>query len=578
MAILPKSIQRGLSALVLTALVAACGAGSESSDTTTERTRNSALWTPSTEPTKVVVYGTQDGRVEYLAVPSTSGSVSPTRLADVDPNKSWWNAVTGVAVDTARSEVIFSGLNKDSRLYLTKVNADGSGRSNIFETESSFVYGMGYDPSTRIAAIDHILTGSVRYVVHSVDEVEAPIVDDSIGFYTIPVISGTDAIVTSGAFFRNVSSTNPRTVYSESASLATTPFDMWAFAKDPNSESIYGGRQSVGELVRTTLGAGSTMTTVRSLTSPASLAAFSDGSLAVGGGQVVNAGTPTRGTLTIVDPSGAAADIEISGVDSGEVASGLQSVWAVESPIAETAAEIDGDTAFGSTLSCEDAQWREDLPLSRLSRSPIEGVRTFSWFLNGTQIEGETSNTFVSSAYGSYQCAVTAGNLAGTGQSKMSEPLVIAEDADSEVTTTTLASGGESSATPDESPSVTTPAAPGVSPGTDTPATPIASPIVTIPVAAPTAPVVVVTPTLRSAKWTFKGRTAKVTFRKYAGAKRYRLSVTGATQRNFTCRSGKTTVTCTTTTLKKGINSFSARALGTSGITLALTTKTRLLK
>jgi hypothetical protein len=102
--------------------------------------------------------------------------------------------------------------------------------------------------------------------------------------------------------------------------------------------------------------------------------------------------------------------------------------------------------------------------------------------------------------------------------------------------------------------------------------------VVTVPVAAPAMPVVVVTPTLRSAKWTFIGRTVKVTFRKYSGATKYRLYVRGATRKNIVCKSAKTTVTCTTTTLKKGLNSFSAKALSTSGVTLALSTKTRLTK
>jgi hypothetical protein len=70
----------------------------------------------------------------------------------------------------------------------------------------------------------------------------------------------------------------------------------------------------------------------------------------------------------------------------------------------------------------------------------------------------------------------------------------------------------------------------------------------------------------------------KVTFRKYSGAKKYRLFVSGATKKTIACKTGKTTVTCTTTTLKKGVNSFSAKALSTSNVTLAVSTKTRITK
>jgi hypothetical protein len=243
----------------------------------------------------------------------------------------------------------------------------------------------------------------------------------------------------------------------------------------------------------------------------------------------------------------------MSGVGSGGSISGLQSVWAVESPIAETSPQIDGDGIVGTNAFCTDAQWNEDLPLSRLSRSPIEGVRTISWFRDGALLSSGSSDTLPIEESGSYQCAVTAGNLAGTGQSGLSDPLVVPEPPVAETTTTIETSGGSESA-------------------------PVASPIITVPAASPATPVVVVTPTLRSAKWTFKGRTAKITFKKWSGASKYRLSISGATRKTIVCKAAKTTVTCTTTTLKKGLNAFSAKALSTSGVTLALSTKTRLTK
>jgi hypothetical protein len=104
------------------------------------------------------------------------------------------------------------------------------------------------------------------------------------------------------------------------------------------------------------------------------------------------------------------------------------------------------------------------------------------------------------------------------------------------------------------------------------------SPVVTVPAVSPGTPIVIATPTLKSVKWTFSGRTAKVTFRKWSGASKYRFYVRGATRKNIVCKTSKTTVTCTTTALKKGINSFSAKALSRSGVALALSTKTKLTK
>ncbi len=538
-----------------TSLIASCGSGSESSDTT-ERTRNTTVWTASTTPSKVVVYGTQDGLIEYVSVPNKSGDVTPTRITQVEPNTTWWNAVVTAAVDTSRSEVIFGGNSQDGKAYVSKVNTDGTGQSLIYEETTSLVFGMGYDPVARIIALNHNKSGDVFYMVHSADEVNSPLRNSVGAYYALPLLTsyGAGSLITTGSTIRLVQATNPTRIFSSSGPLSSTPYDMWTFAKDTMSDFIYGGRQRVGELVQTKTDAGTAITTVRPLVSPASLAVFSDGTIAVGKGTGATDNVPVVGALTIVDPSGGEPDIEVGGVGSGEAASGLQSVWAVESPIANTPPQVDGDFEVGGSIYCGDAQWRDDLPLSRLSRKPIEGVRSYAWFRNGVQMEGVTSETIELSEGGSYQCAVTAGNLAGSGQSAQSEAFVVPSLPSDESTSTTVEGSGGSEASPVE------------------------SPVVTVPVAAPATPVVVVTPTLRSAKWTFIGRTVKVTFRKYSGATKYRLYVRGATRKNIVCKSAKTTVTCTTTTLKKGLNSFSAKALSTSGVTLALSTKTRLTK
>lgn len=541
------ALTRLVAGVTVTALLAACGTGSESSDTT-ERTRNTTLWSASTVPTKVVVYGTQDGLIEYVQVPSESGEVTPTRITQVAPNTTWWNAVVTAAVDTSRSEVIFGGNSQDGKAYVSKVNTDGTGQSLIYEETTTLVFGMGYDPVARIIALNHNKSGDIFYMVHSVDEVNSPLRNGVGAYYALPLLTsyGPGSLISTNSSIRLVQATSPTRIFSSSAVLSSSPYDMWAFAKDTTSDFIYGGRQRVGELVQTKTDAGTAISTVRSIASPASLAVFSDGTIAVGKGTGVTDNVPTVGALTIVDPTGASPDVEVGGVGSGEAASGLQSVWAVESPIADTPAQIDGDFEVGGSIYCGDAAWRDDLPLSRLSRKPIEGVRSYAWFRNGVQMEGVTSETIVLSQGGSYQCAVTAGNLAGSGQSAQSEAVAVPS------------LPGEETTTPSEG-------------STE-------SPVVTVPAAAPATPVVVVTPSLRSVKWTFTGRTAKVTFRKYSGATKYRLYVRGATRKNIVCKSAKTTVTCTTTTLKKGLNSFSAKALSTSGVTLALSTKTRITK
>jgi len=532
--------------------LAACGGGSESSDTT-ERTRNSTVWTASTVPTKVVVYGTQDGLVEYVQVPSESGPVTPTNIATESMFGPLKASVVSVAVDSSRSQVVYGGTfgTSDSQLRLATIGV--SGTSLIFSATSRQTFGMGYDPSSRVVALNHYDGSQFRYVLHPIDEIESPLVNSSHMYYMVPNINSTRTLISTNSNIREVSRTNPERVTDTSDSLTTPPFDMWNFVQDTRSSAVYAARPNAGELVRTQASSSAPLNKIATFTSPATLAAFSDGTLAIGTGANTIGGAAVVGALSIYDPSGTSPTIEMSGVGSGGSISGLQSVWAVESPIAETSPQIDGDGIVGTSAFCTDAQWNEDLPLSRLSRSPIEGVRTISWFRDGVLLSSGSSDTLPIEESGSYQCAVTAGNLAGTGQSGLSDPLVVPEPPVAETTTTIETSGGSESA-------------------------PVASPIITVPAASPATPVVVVTPTLRSAKWTFKGRTAKITFKKWSGASKYRLSISGATRKTIVCKAAKTTVTCTTTTLKKGLNAFSAKALSRSGVTLALSTKTRLTK
>lgn len=540
---------RVVAGVTVTALLAACGAGSESSDTT-ERTRNTTLWSATTEPVKKVVFGTQDGSVQYVDVATMSTSVSPTNIFTASPSPSG-NTISMVAFDSARSDVIFGGNSSKAGVFLSRMNITETEPTEIYSASSGSMYGGGYDPSSRLAMFSYSNLGSLMYVINSVDEPRSPILERSIPFYAIVHYDGSRAFLTTGSNIREVSVTDPTTALSSTPNLPSTPYDMWGFAKDSLSDVVYGARQNLGVIYSSDLdGTTGGFLEVGSAVNPSSLAVYSDGTIITGTGSAALSTDPYAGALTVIDPTGKNANIDISGIGSGAKGSGVQSVWAVESPISTAPPSVSVDS--DGNLVCSDATWRGDLPLSRLSRSPIASARSYTWFLNGRELADESSETMVPADSGDFSCAVIAGNLGGEGQSAQSESVSFTLPV--EETTTTLESSGGSEASPVE------------------------SPVVTVPVAAPATPVVVVTPSLRSAKWTFKGRTVKVTFRKYSGAKKYRLYVRGATRKNIVCKSAKTTVTCTTTTLKKGLNSFSAKALSTSGVTLALSTKTRITK
>ena len=563
-------LRRSIAAFTATALVAACGGGSESSDTT-ERTRNSTLWSATTEPSKMVVFGTQDGLVQGIDLLPSSPSVSPMTFAEVTPNSLRPNGVVSVAVDTASSEVVYAGMDKSGSGYIYRTDFEGNNRE-VFTEPNLFVYGMGYNPSSRTAVLSFDNGSANNYILHSVDEVNSPIYQSKISYVMAPSYDGTNFVVAKGDELRNIDITNFKLVNAFTDKVLS-PSDVWSFAADTRSSLYYGARQQSGPIVSMDMTQKEPISKVENVTDPASLAVFSDGQIVVGSGQEPTSTTGVVGAITIVDPSGAAGPVTLKGTGSGAPGTGVQSVWAVESPIATTAPRATLDSS--GTLTCSDAGWREDLPLSRLSRSPISSVRQYTWFFAGEAISGEESETFVPIEEGKYSCAVTAANVAGIGRSESSSVVVVeAPDLASAITTTSTSTAPSSDATTGPGETVTTPVE---TPGTGESSLEV-SPIVTIPAVSPGTPISVVTPTLRSAKWTFKGRTAKVTFRTYPGAKKYRLYISGATKKTVVCKSAKTTVTCTMTTLKKGINSFSAKALSTSGVTLAVSTKTRVTK
>ncbi len=568
--------------VAVTSLVASCGSSSESSDTT-ERTRNAAIpWTPSTTPTKILVYGTQDGHIEAITVGSDPTD-EPQSIATIEPSRSWGNSIASIAVDTARSELIVLGADKNDNAHLSKMNLDGTGYQDVYTSAGQFGIAMSYDPGSRVAVFFHSVSGSGQYVVHSVDEVSSPLVSSPYPAFGIPAYDGASLYVSTSEHIGKANAIAFDSFTSLSASVGT-PRDLWSIAKDTKSAKFFGGRDSSNSVMSIDVsGAGNTR--VGTVTSPASMAVFSSGQIVVGTGRQPYSHSRTTGGISLVDPTGATSTLTVKNFGLGGSTAGVQSLWAVESPIASSAPAV--KTLSLGLLSCTDATWKGDLPLSRLSRSPITSVRSYAWFKDGVRIMDASGETLVVEELGTYSCAVMAANFAGSGNSPQSAGVKVvslptttveATTTTEESTTTTssiVVDGGSDSTTPTSSVGGSTSTTLGSTGGSESSAG--ASPVVTVPTLSPGTPIVIATPTLKSVKWTFKGRTAKVTFKKWSGASKYRLSIAGATKKTVTCKTVKTTVTCTAT-LKKGINSFSAKAMSRSGITLALSTKTRNIK
>jgi len=90
----------------------------------------------------------------------------------------------------------------------------------------------------------------------------------------------------------------------------------------------------------------------------------------------------------------------------------------LERPAPAGAPSITGGSTPGSVLGCSTGTWGPDQPGAHFYRVPQSF--TYQWLLNGSPIGGATSSTFAAASTGTYSCAVTAANFAGSGGTQTS--------------------------------------------------------------------------------------------------------------------------------------------------------------
>jgi DNA-binding beta-propeller fold protein YncE len=84
----------------------------------------------------------------------------------------------------------------------------------------------------------------------------------------------------------------------------------------------------------------------------------------------------------------------------------------LKAPTATAAPKISGGSTVGTKLSCSQGTWAPDLIGAFLYRQPLSFA--YSWSLNAKPIKGATHKSTTASGPGSYTCAVTATNHAGS--------------------------------------------------------------------------------------------------------------------------------------------------------------------
>jgi DNA-binding beta-propeller fold protein YncE len=146
-------------------------------------------------------------------------------------------------------------------------------------------------------------------------------------------------------------------------------------------------------------------------------------------------GDLSTGTATVNTPVGVALDpatgriywanafankisfANLASSDSGDlssVASGNGFPALLRAPSGSGAPTVSGGSTPGSVLSCSQGTWAPDVASSGFYRAP-QGF-SYQWLVNGAPIGGAVANSYTAASPGSYSCAVTASNAAGSAQ------------------------------------------------------------------------------------------------------------------------------------------------------------------
>lgn len=514
---------RILSALVAGALmVASCGGGSGSSDTT-ERMRNSAVVSPFANMTMFVSGDTSAGLTKIYQYVFNSGGV-PTATEVYSATADGNTGIVGVAYDSYVNKVYWA-MQESSGIRIKSVIPGTGSVETLYSIAGAYPYNMSYNRAwSKLVWNGQNRTG----VVWAGDINGSPVATVRSAATKSLSIHGNSAIfnMSSAIYEFPINGSTPSVVEGTATTLG------WAHAIDADNRLIYYSTEATSgsnSLVKAVPWAGDTPITL--LTTPKkirSIAVKSDGSLFWADGRRPSLGDAySASTITWLNPS----DPATTQTFTPDPNLSITSMWIVETPESIMDPWIDGSLAVNTEQQCTPGGWKDDNGSTRSGHYFQRNTEWFKWYLNGEMVAEGTDDIYTPTKLGKLKCVVQVNNITGIGTASSMEFDVFDPTATTSTSTsTTIESSGS---------------------GSGATATTVASSSTTVAGSTPSSGSSTYKPI--AVKWSYSSSKKVLTasFKKVAGARSYGMALTGATKKTVKCTTTATRVTCKAT-LKKG--------------------------
>ena len=532
-----KKLKIAISVVTAALIASACGAGTESSDTT-ERTRNSTA-SPFANIVMYIAGDDEAGRSKIYEYSFNSAGI-PTVSELVDTAQDGNTGITGVAFDATENTLYWAQQESSATKIQSLALTPGASTNTLYTIAGTYPYTLALDVNYQHILWSVQTTSGIK--IWRGDKLSSPAVEVKLGDVRGLSPYGNSVLAIEGSNIYSYPISSPgrtRLVHT------TTAGGGWATMYDSITNNIYyvtdfvSGTNSIVRVaggVETVVATGSKRVMSMAMT-------FAGNVIWADGPRPSRLDPVGASQINFVNPSNPSESQTIELVNPLKVTS----LWVVEAPISVIDPNIDGDGTVGTEHFCDAGSWSQESGGTRNSQSALPTSYSVQWNVDGVTIPSATDWEYVPETGGRLKCVVTASNVVGSTTAQSLELDVVGPSASTLAPSeSTLAPSGSTLAPPSSDSTSTTIAS-------GSPATTVAPRYKSI-----------------SVKWSYSSakKTLTGTFKKVTGARTYTMTLTGATKKTVKCTTAGTRVTCKAT-LKKGSNIITVNAMNAAKVIIA---------